>query len=103
MPPRKASHATAERAKPPACRPQLGRWCSFTCSLKRPQHTHTHTPVEYTVAVHVVQCLHELVGVGAHTLISQVMTPTTYELIDIHVLQQHTAVTTITSNAWLLV
>lgn len=61
-----------------------------------PRYMGTDTPVEDAVSVHVVECLHELVHVGAHTVLCKVVAPAPYQLIDVHVL---TAYATINSTA----
>lgn len=39
------------------------------------------------IPVHVVEGLHELIHVGAHPVLGNIVAPPTYQLIDFHVLQ----------------
>lgn len=46
------------------------------------------SPVEDAVPVHMIHGLHELVQVCFHPVLCNVVSPPTYELIDVHVLHQ---------------
>lgn len=60
------------------------------------------SPVEDAIPVHVVECLHQLVHVRAHTLLSQVVPAATYQLINVHVLQNNSDMHTMLSCCWLV-